>query len=448
MPMMPETQYAKSGALSIAYQVVGHGPSDIVFAPGFVSHVELGWDLPTLAHTWQRLASFARLIVFDKRGSGLSDRTVGIPTLEERMDDIRAVMDAAGSERATLVGISEGGLMSLLFAATYPERTAALVLWASFARILYAPDYPIGLSPEVTDRARSMVEGEWGNGSTMARLVFTDATQDEAMLRQIGRFERNAATPATALTALHFSIASDVRHILSAVSAPTLVVHRAGDPFVPVAFGRYLAEHISGAKFVELPGDFHLGASTDSNNDVVDEIEEFLTGVRPQHAQEIDRVLATILFTDIVGSTEKAAQLGDRRWREVLDAHDAAVRRELARAHGREIKMTGDGFVAAFDGPARAIRCAQAISGSARELGLTVRAGIHTGECVVRGDDLSGLALHIGARVAALARPGEVLLTSTVRDLVMGSGARFEDRGTHALKGVPGEWRVLAVTEA
>jgi pimeloyl-ACP methyl ester carboxylesterase len=446
--MPPVTRYAKRGNLSIAYQVVGDGPFDVVFVPGFVSHLDLFWEVPTMGRIWQRLASFARLITFDKRGVGLSERSVAIPTLEERMDDLHAVMDAAGSERAALVGISEGGAMSLAFAATHPERTIALVLWGSYARVLAAPDYPIGMDEAMVEQTLGWIDKVWGTGKAAGALMFSAARGDEAALELMARGERSAATPATALASLRFGIACDTRDVLPAISVPTLVVHRQGDPFVPVALGRYLAEHIAGARMLELPGNFHIGAAADSNDDALDEIEEFLTGVRPERAPDVDRVLATILFTDIVGSTGKAAELGDKGWRELLDAHDAAVRAELARTRGREVNHTGDGFVAAFDGPARAIRCAQAITAAARRLGLAVRTGLHTGECTVRGDDLSGLALHIGARVADLAGPGEVLVTNTVRDLVLGAGFRFQDRGVQPLRGVPGEWRILAVVAA
>jgi pimeloyl-ACP methyl ester carboxylesterase len=441
----PVTRYAKRGNVSIAYQVFGDGPFDVVFVPGFISHLDMFWEIPTIARMWQRLASFARVITFDKRGTGLSERSVGIPTLEERMDDLHAVMDAVGSKRAALVGISEGGPMSLTFAAMHPDRTIALVLWGSFARVLHAPDYPVGMDETMVERSLRWVEKVWGTGQAAGALIFSAAAGDSALLELVGRAERSAATPATALAALRFGTACDIRDVLSAIAVPTLVVHRQGDPFVPLDLGRYLAARIPGARMLELPGDFHIGAAADSNDDALDEIQEFLTGVRPERAPDVDRVLATILFTDIVGSTVKAAELGDRAWRDLLDAHDAAVRAEFARARGREVNRTGDGFVAAFDGPARAIRCAQAITGAARRLGLAVRTGLHTGECTVRVEDLSGLAVHIGARVAGLAGPDEVLVTSTVRDLVLGAGFRFEDRGKHSLRGVPGEWQILAV---
>jgi len=440
---IPETHYAKSGDLSIAYQVVGDGPLDVVFIPGFVSHVEVGWDVLPFRRMWERLAAFSRLIIFDKRGTGLSDRTERIPTLEERMDDVRAVMDAAGSEQAALVGISEGGPMELLFAATYPERTSALVLWASFARSIQGDDYPIGTSHEVAEATFEWVARAWGQGRVIRAIAFQDTPrEEEAMLRTLARAERNAATPALAAATLRFGALTDVRHVLPSISASTLVLHRTGDPLIPVECGRYLADNIEGAKYVELPGDFHL-SGTRQDEEMLDEIEEFLTGER--HVPEVDRVLKTVLFTDIVGSTERAAQLKDQRWKELLDAHDTVVRRELERFQGQEVQTTGDGFLAAFDGPARAIRCARAITDRSRAIGVDVRAGLHSGECEVRGKDLAGLTVHIGARVAAQAGPGEVFVTSTVRDLVIGSGFEFDDRGRHELKGVPGEWQVLAV---
>jgi pimeloyl-ACP methyl ester carboxylesterase len=437
-----ETRYAKSGDLSIAYQVAGNGPLDVVCIPGFVSHVELGWDVPPYRHIWERLASFSRLIVFDKRGTGLSDRTEQIPTLEERMDDVRAVMDAAGSEQAAIVGISEGGPMSLLFTATYPERTSALALWASFARSLQAPDYPFGTDPEVAESTYEWVAQAWGQGRVLRALAVPDSSRDESTLRHYARAERNSATPGLAVAALRFGGQSDVRDVLPAISTPTLVLHRTGDRLIPADCGRYLAEHIAGAKHVELPGDFHLSA-TGQDDAMLDEIQEFLTGRR--HVPAPDRVLKTVLFTDIVDSTARAASVGDRRWKGLLDEHDTIIRQELERFRGVEINTTGDGFLAAFDGPARGIGCAQAIGRHTSSLGFEVRAGLHTGEIEQRGDDLSGLAVHIGARVAALAGPGEVLVTSTVRDLVTGSGIEFDDRGRHELKGVPGEWEVLAV---
>jgi class 3 adenylate cyclase len=442
---VPKTRYARCGDLSIAYQVAGDGPLDLVFVPGFVSHVELFWELPGFGPVLRRLAQFSRLILLDKRGTGLSDRVARLPTLEERMDDLRAVMDAVGSERAAVLGISEGGPMAILFAASHPERTAALVLWGSFARTVQGPDYPIGIPPDLIEHTYALTEQSWGEGAMLARIALQDVPRDAALLELLGRAERNSATPLGAVAALRFANETDVRHVLPAITVPTLVVHRTGDRLIPVALGRYLADHIPGARWAELPGDFHVGGQPGANDDLLGEVEEFLTGARVHAQPEADRVLATLLFTDIVGSTERAAALGDRRWRDLLNAHDAAVRRELVRARGREIKTTGDGFLAAFDGPARAIRCAQAIGAAATKLGLAVRAGVHTGECEVRGDDLAGIALHIGARLAALAEPGEILATGTVRDLVVGSGIAFADRGEQTLRGVPGVWRVFAV---
>lgn len=439
--MTPETRYAKSGGLDIAYQVVGDGPLDIVFVQGFVSHLDLAWETRTFGDPFRRLASLGRLIVFDKRGVGLSDRTTRVPTLEERMDDLRAVLDAAGSTRAAIIGISEGGPMALLFAASYPERVSALVLWATFARIAAAPDYPEGTPPEAFEHTFRFIERAWGTGHGIRVISVQDAPREPSMLALMARFERSAATPSGAIACLRFAAEVDVRHILPTISVPTLVVHRTGDPLIPVVHGRYLAEHIPGARFLEVPGDFHLSA-IGQDGPVLDGIEEFLTGDRVD--RPIERVLKTVLFTDIVDSTARAAALGDRRWRELLDAHDALLRREIERSRGALVNTTGDGVLAAFDGPARAIRCAQAIVAQARGLGLELRAGVHTGECELRGTDLAGIAVHIGARVAALAGPGEVLATRTVADLVVGSGLTFADRGTHAFKGA-GEWHVMAV---
>ncbi len=438
----PETRYAKCGNLSIAYQVVGEGPLDVVFIPGFVSHLEVSWELFPARRMWERLAEFSRLIVFDKRGTGLSDRTERLPTLEERMDDVHAVMDASGSQRAAFVAPSGGGPMALLFAATYPERTSALVLWESFARRVRAPDYPFGVDADGAEATLREVEEAWGSGDVFRGLAFQDAPTDASTQRLFARAERNSATPGLAVAALRFGYQTDVRHVLSSISAPTLVLHRVGDPQVPIECGRYLADHIANAKLVELPGDFHLSA-TGRDDDMLDEIEEFLTG--HPHVAEFDCVLKTVLFTDIVGSTERAAQLKDRRWTALLEEHNALVREELARFKGQEIDTAGDGFLAAFDGPARAITAAQAIRGRARGIGLELRAGLHSGECEVRGERLVGMTVHIGARVAALGGPGEVLVTSTVRDLVIGEEFEFDDRGRHALKGVPGRWHVLAV---
>ncbi len=440
---VPQTKYAKSGDVHIAYQVVGEGPLDLVYIPGFVSHVELAWEEPTWARAFRRLASFSRLIKFDKRGTGLSDPVPlnQLPTLEQRMDDVRAVMDAAGSQRAAFFGISEGGPMALLFAATYPDRAAALVLYGAFARQAWAPDYPGGIPPENFEKLIARVEEQWGAG-LIAKYWAPSHPGDEPLRQALARFERMAASPGATVALLRMAFETDCRPILPAVRVPTLVLHRTGDRLIPADLGRYLARHIPGAKYVELPGLDHLFfvGNTDA---LLDEIQEFLTGVRP--GAEPDRVLATVLFTDIVGSSERAAALGDRGWRDLLESYYAMVRRQLERFRGREIDTAGDGMFAAFDGPARAIRCGAAIESGARQLGLEVRAGVHTGECEVIGEKIGGIAVHTGARVAALAKPGEVLVSHTVKDLVAGSGIRFDDRGTHTLKGIPGEWRLCAV---
>jgi class 3 adenylate cyclase/esterase/lipase len=437
---VPTTRYASSGDLSIAYQVVGEGDVDIVYVPGFVSHVELLWEPNPLRPLVEGLARFARVVVFDKRGTGLSDRSLGAGTLEERMDDVRAVMDAAGLEQASLMGLSEGGPMSLLFAATHPERVRSLVLYGSFARAVSGPDYPYGVSAELASAFIEDLQANWGTG-TFSAANAADPPPGEEPLRAAARFERNTTTPGVAAAIMRANIEIDARHVLQAVTVPTLVVHCSRDPFISVEHGRYMAEHIDEARFVEVDADFHLTWSAERWGPVLEPIEEFLTGVA--HAPETDRVLKTVLFTDIVDSTATAAELGDTRWKDLLDAHDIAVRRQVARFRGNEVATTGDGFLVAFDGPARAIRCAHAIVDAAAEVGVRVRAGLHTGECETRGDDLAGMAVHIGARVAAAAQPDEVLVSSTVRDLVAGSGMEFEERGTHQLKGVPGTWPLL-----
>jgi pimeloyl-ACP methyl ester carboxylesterase len=441
--MVPETRYARSGDVHIAYQVVGDGPFDLVLVPGWVSHVEEFWNDLDAAYWFRRLASFSRLILFDKRGTGMSDRVpeTALPTLEQRMDDVRAVMDAAGSERAALLGFSEGGSMSLLFAATYPERTLALALYATYARRLWAPDHPWGPTAEEREAFHKRVERTWGTLDIVQERA-PSLARDERVARELAGRMRRSASPGAAVTLARMNAQIDVRHILPSVRVPTLVLSRTGDPQGPPGAGRYLAQHIAGARFVELPGDDHLPWVGDRDQ-IADHIEEFLTGTR--HVVEPDRVLATVLFTDIVGSTERAAMLGDRRWRALLGEHHAAVRRELDRFRGREVHTAGDGFLATFDGPARAVRCATAIGQAVMPLGLEVRAGVHTGEIEIMDDDVGGIAVHIGARVAALAGPGEVLVSSTVKDLVAGAGLMFEPRGTHVLKGVPDEWRLFAV---
>jgi len=439
--MPPVTRYAKSGDVHLAYQVLGDAPLDLVFVHGWVSNVEYGWEIPPLARFLDRLASFSRLIIFDRRGTGMSDRVsdTALPTLEQRIEDIRTVLDAVGSERAAIFGVSEGGNMSLLFAATYPERTVALVTFGIFAKRIWSPDYPWAPTPEQRQKDFESVEREWQGGMDVSHYA---PSADPALQAQIAAFFRRSASPGAALALLRMNTQIDVRGVLHAVHVPTLVLHRTGDLDANVEEGRWIAAQIPGARFVELPGADHVPWVGDTDS-LVDEVEEFLTGVR--RGSEPDRVLATILFTDIVDSTATAASLGDRAWHDLLQTYQTGVRRELARFRGREIDTAGDGFFCAFDGPARAVRCAGAIRDTATALGIRLRSGLHTGECEVMGDKLGGLAVHMGARVAALAGPGEILVSSTVQDLVAGSGLRFADRGLHALKGVPGTWRLFAV---
>jgi class 3 adenylate cyclase/pimeloyl-ACP methyl ester carboxylesterase len=441
MSSMPETRYAKTGDNYVAYQVMGEGPFDLVFVPGFVSHLDLQMEWPLAANFYERLASFCRLIRFDKRGTGLSDRTGPIPTIEERMDDVRAVMDAAGSARAALFGYSEGGPMSIVFAATYPHRTSALILCGAFARVAWAPDNVWGRTDEQQAARLKLIEEKWGQGSTID-VHAPSLADDQEQRRFMGRVERSSASPAAAQTLLRMNHAIDVRHVLPTISAPTLVLHRAGES-INVEHGRYLARHIRGAKYIEFPGIDHLPWVGDSNS-IIGEIEAFLTGQRRDIVTESDRVLATVLFTDIVDATKRLVELGDRGWKDLLTQHHSLIRDQLTRHRGREIDTAGDGFLAAFDGPARAVRCGRAIVESIRKLGIHVRAGVHTGECEVIGEKLGGIAVHIGARIGALAAPDEVLVSRTVSDLVAGSGLQFEERGTHSLKGVPGSWQLLA----
>jgi pimeloyl-ACP methyl ester carboxylesterase len=445
--VQPETRYARSGDVSIAYQVVGEGPFDVVFVPGSVSNVEYGWEEPSLARFYELLASFSRLILFDKRGTGLSDRVKDVPTLETRMDDVRAVMDAAGSERAAIMGISEGGPMAALFAATYPERTFAAILYGSPARYVWAPDYQWGRTLEEYRRQLEDVERRWGTpeySDEMLQWLAPSVADDEGFKRWFRTYARLSASPGAARDLARMNMEIDVRQVLPAIRVPTLVLNRAEDL---ADRARHLAAQIPGARYVELPGRDHAPWVGDADA-LVAAVQEFVTSVweaRAWEEAEPDRVLATVLFTDIVGSSEKAASLGDRGWRELLERHHAEVRRQLVRFRGKEVDTAGDGFFASFDGPARAIRCATAIVESMPELGLEVRAGLHTGECELVDDKVAGIAVHTGARVASQARPGEVLVSSTVKDLVAGSGLAFEDRGAHELKGIPGEWRFYAV---
>jgi pimeloyl-ACP methyl ester carboxylesterase len=437
----PQTRYARSGDVNIAYQVAGDGPLDLVYVPGWISNVELNWDEPSHAHVLERLARFSRLILFDKRGTGLSDPVPldRLPPLEERMDDVRAVLDAVNSQRAAVFGFSEGGLMSVLFAATYPERVTALALYGTFAKRIWSPDYPWAPKPEARARELEALERNWATRMDLDQLA---PSEDDAFKRRLATYFRRSASPGAAVALMRMNTQIDVRDVLPSIQAPTLVMHRTNDRDVKVEEGRWIASQIPDAKYVELPGDSHTLWAGDTD-EIVDEIEEFLTGTRTP--RESDRVLATVLFTDIVGSTERAARVGDARWREMLAAHHAIVRRELERYRGREIDTAGDGFFATFDGPARAIRCATAIRDGVRAIDLQVRAGLHTGECELVNGKVGGIAVHIGARVASLAAPGEVLVSSTVKDLVAGSGIRFADRGEQTLKGIPQAWRLFSV---
>jgi pimeloyl-ACP methyl ester carboxylesterase len=441
MALKPETRYARSGDVNIAYQVFGAGQRDLVFIPGWVSNVEMFWEEPQVARFFERLGAFSRVIILDKRGTGLSDRIVDMPSLETRMDDVRAVLDAVGSRRAALCGSSEGGPMCALFAATYPDRTAALITLGSYARLKPAPDYPWGRPIAAHEAWMDQCAREWGTPVGLD-VRWPTAKHDERTRQWWARYLRMSASPAAATALIRMNYEIDIRHLLPVIRVPTLVLHATKDATFDVGAARYLAAHIPGAKLVEIPATDHIPWG-DGGDAIIEEIEEFLTGVR--HGAEPDRVLATVLFTDIVDATRTAAEIGDRKWRDVLDAHHALVREEITRYRGREIDTAGDGFLAAFDGPARGIRAACAVAKQVRRLGLSVRAGLHTGECEVMGHKLSGIAVHIGARIATMAGSDEVLVSGTVRDLVAGSGLEFVDRGLHTLKGIPGEWHIFAV---
>jgi class 3 adenylate cyclase len=430
--MPPETRYARSADVNIAYQVVGSGPVDLVYVPGWISHVELAWELPELARGFERLASFSRLILFDKRGTGMSDPVSPRepPTLEQRMDDVRAVLDAVGSERAVVFGASEGGNMSMLFAAVYPERTVALCTFGSTARRLRVPDYPWAPTWEEREQAILHTEKQWTSGLDWTYIA---PSLGPIELAELSRYYRRCASPGAAVALMRMNSFVDVRAVLPTISVPTLVMHRTDDRDAHVDEGRYIAEHIPAARFMEFPGADHSWWTQDRDL-ILDEIEALVTGVRP--APEPDRVLATVLFTDLVRSTEQLVELGDHEWGRRLSLHHASVRQELERFRGREVDNAGDGFLATFDGPARAIRCAMAIRDDARTMGLEVRAGLHTGECELMHGKVTGIAVHVGARVSASAAPNEILVSSTVRDLVSGSGILFEDRGEHHLKGI------------
>jgi class 3 adenylate cyclase len=437
----PEIAYAKSRGLKVAYAVIGDAPLDLVFVPGFVSHVEASLEFPPIQRAIRRLTRFARVIGFDKPGTGLSDPVEGVPTLEERMEDMTAVLDAAGVERAALFGASEGGPMSALFSATHADRVVGLVMYGSYAKGSWADDYPWAPTPEQAAAGAELIEEGWGQGFWLGAFAPSFA-DDPKLVRWWGRYERQAASPTMAKAISRLATEVDIREILSAISVPTLVVHRRGDITWPVEGARYMAERIPGAKFVELEGDDHFPFAGDVDA-LIDEVESFLTGARP--VRPVDRRLLTVLFTDIVGSTERAAELGDLRWRNLLERHDELARAEIDRQGGRAVKTTGDGFLATFEGPARAIECARALNLATEPLGIELRAGLHTGECEVIGDDIGGMCVHLAARVSGLAGPGEVLVSRTVKDLVVGSGIEFSEHGVYELKGVPGEWELFAV---
>jgi class 3 adenylate cyclase len=443
-PVPPETRYAKSGDIHIAYQVFGQGRVDLVFVAEFWNSIEAMWEQPEYRRCLERLGSFARVICFDQRGTGSSDPVslAELPTLEVWADDVIAVMEAAGSSQAALLGSGGGGAVCMVFAATFPERVRSMALVNTTARYTQAPDYPWGTSPEFEARIEKELEFGWGRG-VLLETVGPSVAGDPAFRTWWSRYQRLGSTPGVVRATRHMLQQLDVRDVLPSIGVPTLVIHRIDNRLTDVRHGRFLGEHIPGARYVELPGDDYLWFVADAEA-VLDEIEEFLTGSRPTRGS--DRVLATVLFTDLVGSTERAATIGDAAWRELRAAHDAVVRAELARHRGREIDTAGDGFLATFDGPARAVRCACAIRDGVRPLGLQMRAGLHTGEVELDGERVAGIAVHIGARVAALAEPGQVLASGTVRDLVAGSGISFEEGGTYELKGVPGEWRLFAVT--
>ena len=434
--MQPRTQYAKSGDVHIAYQVFGEGPVDLVFIPGFVSHIENYWEEPNFARWLRRLGSFTRVIIFDKRGTGLSDQVSEILGMDQRMDDVGAVMDAVGIERAAIFGISEGGSLATLFAATHPERSKALIIYGGFAQ------FSSWISTESElERLINYIDTDWGTGEGWLHIVAPTMENDLAFKQWWGKFERLGASPAAAIKLIRMNSQIDITEILPSVNVPTLVIHRRDDKVVNVEGGKFLAERIPSAQYVELSGTDHLPFVDENSDRILDEMENFLTGERS--TPSIERLLSTIVFTDIEGSTEKAQKLGDRAWGDLQDLHDGAVRRELARFRGNEVKWTGDGFLASFDGPARAIKCALTIVNTVKPLGINVRAGIHTGEVDFIKNDLRGIAVNIASRVAGKANGGEVVVSRTVKDLVAGSGIEFQDYGTHELKGVADQWELF-----
>jgi class 3 adenylate cyclase len=440
--VLPKTKYARSSDVHIAYQITGNGPFDVVWAPGTMSHLDLDWEIPQRALFFERFSQFCRMIRFDKRGTGLSDRPMKMATLEERTDDIRTVMDDVGIERAHIFGVSEGGSMACLFAATYPQRVNSLLVWGAQARWIGSPDHPWGQTQEQHDQMIAMIDEDWpsfeyitGPGAGVGK----DA--DPAFIESLSRYMRAAANPSAVRAYEQMNGQIDTRPILPSIQAPTLVMNRTGDPCANVEAARDMASRIPGAKFKEYPGDSH-SMMLDDMETVLSDIQEFITGERPIDSS--DRVLATVLFLDIASSTERAAELGDTPWRNLLNSYYAIVRKELVRFRGKETNTTGDAFLATFDGPARAVRCALAIALAVRQLGIEVRAGVHTGECELMGDNVGGIAVHTGARIMAKSEPGEVLVSGTVKDLVSGSGINFQDYGVHQLKGIPGEWRLFS----
>jgi pimeloyl-ACP methyl ester carboxylesterase len=437
-----DTCYAKSGDLSIAYQVFGSGDVNLVLIPGWASHVENIWTLRDFADGAEKLAHFARVVLLDRRGTGLSDPVSDPPTLEERMDDVRAVLDAVGWERAAIWGISEGGPMAMMFAATYPDRTQALLLYGTFARFSRGDDYPHGYPPEATSTWMPGLGTTWGTGE-LSRSFAPSKSGDAATMRVLARLERMAMSPGTARKLFGLMTQLDVRHVLPAIRVPTLILHRRDDKPVRVGHARYLAERIDGSRYVELAGEDHLPWCGDVDA-LLAEVREFLTGERTE--VEPDRVLTTIVFCDIVESTRRLAELGDQGWKQVLAGFYALADDKLRHFRGRKLDTAGDGLFAAFDGPARAVRCGAALARAVQPLGVQLRVGVHTGECEVLGEKYSGMAVHLGARVASLAEPGQVLVSSTVKNLVVGSGIEFEDLGRHALRGVPGDWHLFAAT--
>jgi len=441
--MDAEIKYAKSGAVNIAYQVIGNASLDLLIVPGWVSNIDCFREEPSMVRFLKRLASFCRVILFDKRGTGLSDRITETPTLEERMDDVRAVMDAVGSKKAALLGYSEGGPMCALFAATYPNRTHSIVLIGAYARRMQARDYPWGHTVKEGKAFIDMIQNEWGGPIGLEERA-PDMVSDSNFRNWWARYLRNGASPSTAVALQLMNAEIDVRHVLPTIQVPALVIHRNGDRAVRVGCGQYMAEQIPAAKYIELSGENHL-PYVGNADEILDEVEEFLTGVR--HGPQQDRVLLTVMFTDIVDATRHAVKLGDQQWHDLLRRHHSVIRKELIHFNGREIDNAGDGFLATFDGPARGIRCACAISEAVEQLGVSVRIGLHTGECELLGEKPEGIAVHIGSRVSSIAGADEVLVSSTVKDLVAGSGIEFDDRGLHQLKGVPGEWHIFRVNQ-